>query len=672
MSGIRANGSTSTCLPVGAAPRSSVGCKRMNFVGRVNWERNFLDSSSFLVRCLRPHSSEAGGSNTYGTRTATEDCHESYSSGNNGVSTVASKSGSAGGSSQHASRGNAMPVAPRSWESWTEYFNAMDDTVRELNAVDEEIEMAVKQEDYTRASALHQEQERMEALDMVLQIQKDLDLAISEERYDDAAHLRDDGGTRLLGWWVGREGENDAQGHLLHITQDFSRYVGHAFTGSMLAKSLGWTGDSVSSPFDATDGEAITFTVVGEDNGEDDFGTPVFEVFYRKGSSGWEHQAVVLNSPVAALPSGSDLEELSAILASQVGEGANVISVEKGKDPDGTGYVKINLANQSQSGSIFDIQNEGEDEEEVLFIEEDDDNIRTVDDLARLIDSDEGSSDTAHGVVSMNEVEDGNEDGDNEDLFAALTEMGSAMSLSQRVPAEVDWKDKDSFVLKVDPVKQKEILAPSEELLTSKIAASEDSMKELEEMVRAALGKSRDQEGSNVSSPAKFSPKETSTSSEVAGLEGEVTYRRLRLPSKSTDMFNGLYLGSFGPHGPEVISVARGQVEGEEWVFGHKLTGDVNVPAGEVSFKAKVGRENKLSSSGVYPVEYGIQARYPGQGRVAREGFKSAKWVDGELLVLTKSNSITRGAELGFVFNVDASRKFLLLFENITANFLKD
>ena len=101
--------------------------------------------------------------------------------------------------------------------------------------------------------------------------------------------------------------------------------------------------------------------------------------------------------------------------------------------------------------------------------------------------------------------------------------------------------------------------------------------------------------------------------------------------------------------------------------YSRKITGDVNVPAGEVSFRARVDRENTFrGDDGKYPFEYGVVARYPGQGRVAREGFKDPKWVEGELLKFsTFSGGKFGAAEWGFVFEVGEGRRFLLLFERL-------
>ena len=139
----------------------------------------------------------------------------------------------------------------------------------------------------------------------------------------------------------------------------------------------------------------------------------------------------------------------------------------------------------------------------------------------------------------------------------------------------------------------------------------------------------------------------------------------------NVDPFDRLYLGAFGPHGPEVLRVVRGRWgdelgEGEECVTAVKLTGDANVPAGAASFRAKVGPQHKLESSFSYPEELGVTARYKGQGRVAKPGFTERNWVDGELLVLDgRGGSLTGGAELGFVWAVPGERRLLILFSSL-------
>ena len=139
------------------------------------------------------------------------------------------------------------------------------------------------------------------------------------------------------------------------------------------------------------------------------------------------------------------------------------------------------------------------------------------------------------------------------------------------------------------------------------------------------------------------------------------------------DPLQGLFIGTFGPHGPELLQMRRGMDEdGDEAVVAEKLTGDPNVPCGKLSFKAKVGRKHRASPAGVYPDEMAIVGRYRGFGRVAQQGYTDSHWVDGDLLVFSGSE-YTGSAELGFVWQIPRSRamasqqdkKFLILLNRV-------
>ena len=139
----------------------------------------------------------------------------------------------------------------------------------------------------------------------------------------------------------------------------------------------------------------------------------------------------------------------------------------------------------------------------------------------------------------------------------------------------------------------------------------------------------------------------------------------------SSDPFDRLYLGAFGPHGPEVLRLVRGRWGDERGVENNcvtavKLTGDANVPAGAASFRARVGPGDALDSSFSYPEELGVVTRFKGQGRVAKPGFAERNWVDGELLLLDgRGGQLTGGAELGFVWAVPGERRLLILFSSL-------
>ncbi|KAL4425295.1 hypothetical protein ABPG75_009311 [Micractinium tetrahymenae] len=149
-----------------------------------------------------------------------------------------------------------------------------------------------------------------------------------------------------------------------------------------------------------------------------------------------------------------------------------------------------------------------------------------------------------------------------------------------------------------------------------------------------------------------------------AAMEGHTHYQRLPLNFCKTDPFDGLYVGTFGPHGPELLQVSRQVEGGQEWVVATKLTGDPNVPAGTVSWKALIGRGNRLPVE-MYPAEMAVTARYRGQGQVAQAGFQRPKWVDGELLVFGADSAFVQGAQLGFTFDVNKSQRFLIVLHRV-------
>jgi hypothetical protein len=111
---------------------------------------------------------------------------------------------------------------------WSAFFDEMDELEDAIYATKESLAEAVAREAYGEAAALVATCASLEARDTTLEIERAFQAAIEEERYADAAKLRDEGGRRVLGWWVGREGPDDMTGHLVEVRRGVGRYVGVA------------------------------------------------------------------------------------------------------------------------------------------------------------------------------------------------------------------------------------------------------------------------------------------------------------------------------------------------------------------------------------------------------------------------------------------------------------
>uniref|UniRef100_A0A804N129 Protein EXECUTER 2 chloroplastic n=1 Tax=Zea mays TaxID=4577 RepID=A0A804N129_MAIZE len=183
-----------------------------------------------------------------------------------------------------------------------------------------------------------------------------------------------------------------------------------------------------------------------------------------------------------------------------------------------------------------------------------------------------------------------------------------------RVPAEINNMEKDSFDLYIPgngsghdlpetkAAKQKvaDMAAKlASELMPSDVAkalwgttkSSSKINKEVQELLRLTLSKAR------------------------VKLTDDTFFNRIIMDTNSMDPFNGLYVGAFSPYGPEIVQLRRkfghwnssDDVEFFEYVEAVKLTGDLSVPAGQITFRAKIGKGKRLENRGAYPEEFDCQ-----------------------------------------------------------------
>jgi len=104
----------------------------------------------------------------------------------------------------------------------------------------------------------------------------------------------------------------------------------------------------------------------------------------------------------------------------------------------------------------------------------------------------------------------------------------------------------------------------------------------------------------------------------------------------------GLWVGKYGENGYEMLNVTYVGDYGNTLVA-TKVTGDKNVPKGEITFTADLnpnakGRDDleAIELSDVASKQWGHKhlPRFPGQGQVAAEGFVNNQWMDGQLILV--------------------------------------
>jgi len=531
------------------------------------------------------------------------------------------------------------------WAEWQELFLNVHEGQGRTAELKEQLLAAVSEERYSEAALLKSALEEAQAPDTVQQAEQELEAAVAGERYEEAAGIRDTTALGLLGWWAG-QGVDDPCGHLLHVSKSFGRFTARVYTPSQLAEMKGWT---EANPL-RQNSKLLS-------RPPQNLGQLAMEMFLQKNASGsWEQQAVVLQHARAVLQS--------------VRLGSNKLSPQNhllsgGDEMDSAPANPIGMLRRAPAALM-----------------------QITRDQFMVVPSAEGNDDAKDVAVSAAAA-------DVTVTATASIRLEANGAAQQRVALDVPLTESMEEAERqgtwgrvaeaIEEMQQQ--LGPS---AGRQDAASREA---LASSVRAAIEQLAEEGAAAGGVTVDLSTRSVRGSKTVKeGFISEpTTYKRLANAHGSpADPLSGMYLGAFGAHGPEVLSVGRGRMEdGSECVTGVKVTGDVNVPAGQVSFRVNTAPGSKLSNEGMYPRELGVVARYKGQGCVAQPGFTNPKWVDGELLVFggeegggakgrngggSGKGSVTGGAELGFVWTLPASeaavegkegKKFLILMNRV-------
>ncbi|KAJ6760687.1 PROTEIN EXECUTER 2 CHLOROPLASTIC [Salix purpurea] len=560
------------------------------------------------------------------------------------------------------------------WNRWNRHFSEIEQAESFASLLKFQLEDAIENEDFQEAAKLKIAIAEATSKDNVARIMSQLKNAIDEERYHDASRLCKYTGSGLVGWWVGYSSDSDDPfGRLVRITPGVGRFVGRSYTPRQLVNS---------SP-----------------------GTPLFEIFVVKDAEEkYVMQVVCLQRPKGNSTNTTSSPSKSAQVrptseaenASVLDVQANDVKVERSEEKsinieeateegiksvinflkDKIPGLKVKVMNVKATGEVMEdsdsvkqLMHEDGDKTGSSENSEDDDN--NLEEIQPDEDALEGTKDSSEDGKDLDTklfiggVVHNNEDTPSKDEYV-------------RLPAEIKNIEKDSFTLHF----QGGLDSGSKESKASKAKVATIAAKGVSELMPSDIAKAfwgADKVSSKVSRNVREIVKlAVSQAQKQSNLSEYTNFSRITTSNSSFDPFDGLYVGAFGPYGTEIVQLRRkyghwnigedqsSDVEFFEYVEAVKLTGDLNVPAGQVTFRARIGKESRNSNRGMYPDELGVVASYKGQGRIAEFGFKNPKWVDGELLELNGRGigPYVKGADLGFLYVVP-EQSFLVLFNRL-------
>ncbi|KAL3512866.1 hypothetical protein ACH5RR_025583 [Cinchona calisaya] len=559
------------------------------------------------------------------------------------------------------------------WNMWASHFSEIEQAESYASVLKFQLEDAIQREDFQEAAKLKRAMLEATSKDSIAQIMSQLKNAVDEERYHDALRLCRSTGSGLVGWWVCYSKDSDDPfGRLVHITPGMGRFVGRSYSPRQLINA---------SP-----------------------GTPLFEIFVVKDENDTCTMQVVSLQRVkgcAANSSSSSYSNTAKGLSAAEIENVSVIDVgESEKEAEEVDKKSIDFEEVAEEGiqSVISFLKDNipefnvkvmkinvtkdvmEDGDVNQLMEEDDDSNENSEEEAS--DLDEVQPHQVAAEENNDTVEEGKDLDMNLFIGGVLHNKEDNPTGDEyfRIPAEIKDMEKDSFMLHVPKTYQDNSYTKT---IASKgklaWVASEDVSKLMPPHVAKAFWCSH-KGSSKISRDVRGTVKlAVSQAQKHSKLSDYTNFSRLTTSKGDLDPFDGLYIGSFGPYGAEVVQLRHkygnwnaqnsekpSDMEFFEYVEAVKLTGDLNVPVGQVTFRAKIGKANRLSNRGRYPDELGMVASYKGQGRIAGLGFKNPKWVEGELMQLNGKGMepYFKGADLGFLYFVQ-ERSLLVLFTRL-------
>ncbi|AQK89811.1 hypothetical protein Zm00014a_008768 [Zea mays] len=575
-----------------------------------------------------------------------------------------------------AAASSASSPSTWDWTRWSRHFDEVDQAESYASLLQFQLEEAVENEDFAEAAKLKRDIIEATGNDAVAHVMAELKNAIEEQRYQDASRLTRLAGTSLVGWWVGyAKDTDDSIGRIVRISPGVGRYVAKSYNPRQLVTA------SSGTPL-------FEIFLVKED--DETYTMKVVHMRPTKGTSG----APSISSTITESPAKVENENSSesSAISDSVTEEANTDTTVRGNEDAEEKAQDVGSSKDSSVEGLKSVLNFfksriPEFKVQVINVDVAEETELAANSSEELVQDDVKSTPESSleepATEELEQEEDVPEENTDEESKSTEVKLfisgvvhnkeDAGAKSYVRVPAEINNMEKDSFELYIPGEGSDRDLAETKaakqkvadmaaklasELMPSDVAkalwgtakSSSKINKEVQELLRLTLSKAR------------------------VKLTENTIFKRIIMDTNSTDPFNGLYVGAFSPYGPEIVQLRRkfghwnstDDVEFFEYVEAVKLTGDLSVPAGQITFRAKIGKGKRLENRGAYPEEFGVIASYKGQGRIAQPGFKNPRWVDGELLVLNGKSTIPHlgGAELGFLYSVP-EQSFLVLFDRL-------
>lgn len=545
------------------------------------------------------------------------------------------------------------------WEQWRKHFSDVDEQERIVSVLKSQLASAINREDYEDAARLKVAIAAATTNDTIAKAMSHLNRAVLEERYGDAALLRDYAGAGLVGWWAGiSEDTHDPYGCIIHISAEHGRYVARSYSPRQLATAKD--------------------------------GAPLFEIFFISKKGEYKQQAVYLKRrkapldfPIPSFKTSAGTSNFDSLGSTEERSGLLEENAEDSTDSDERDEdsslentlrdlipgVKVKVLKVTAPGKVDkDIISrvveqiiEEEDEEQDIELESTD-----ADDEVK----DENDEEEDDIVL---DADNGIPYGEEQSQIAVKVVVGGLVSKfapgSQpkdllRVPARLEKHGRFSFTFTVDEEDDNKRIAGGDGKTSPNKKAKLQGLRNVDHVMldlAKFIGKGRIPM-KVLKDVGELINLTLNQARNHQPLSGSTTFSRIDIPGNQ-DPLNGLYIGAHGLYTSEVIHLRRkfGQwkedgrkkeppnVEFYEYVEAVKLTGDPYVPAGQIAFRAKVGKTYQLPHKGIIPEEFGVVARYRGQGRLAEPGFRNPRWVDGELVILD-GKYIKGGPVVGFVY----------------------